>query len=47
VARNSGLALELAKRAVLPAEETSLTAGLAQERDLFGLAMAGEVGVGA
>ncbi|MBS1678206.1 MAG: enoyl-CoA hydratase/isomerase family protein [Actinobacteria bacterium] len=42
VARRSGLATELAKRAVLAAEETSLTAGLARERDLFVLAMAGE-----
>ncbi|MBS1869687.1 MAG: enoyl-CoA hydratase/isomerase family protein [Actinobacteria bacterium] len=42
IARRSGLAVELAKRAVLAAEETSLTAGLAQERDLFVLAMAGE-----
>lgn len=42
IARRSGLATELAKRAVLAAEETTLTAGLAQERDLFALAMAGE-----
>ena len=42
IAHRSGLAVELAKRAVLAAEETSLTAGLAQERDLFVLAMAGE-----
>ncbi|ADB50587.1 enoyl-CoA hydratase/isomerase family protein [Conexibacter woesei] len=42
VARRSGFATELAKRAVLAAEETTLTAGLATERDLFALAMAGD-----
>jgi len=42
IARRPGLATELAKRAVLAAEETTLTAGLAQERDLFALAMASD-----
>ncbi len=40
VARRPPLAVRLAKQAVLAAEETSLTAGLAQERRLYELSMA-------
>ncbi len=42
IARRPPLAVKLAKQAVLAAEETSLTAGLANERRLFELAMATE-----
>jgi enoyl-CoA hydratase/carnithine racemase len=42
VARRPPLAARFAKQAVLAAEETALTAGLAQERRLFELAMATE-----
>jgi enoyl-CoA hydratase/carnithine racemase len=42
VARRPPLAVRLAKQAVLAAEETSLTAGLDQERRLYELAMATE-----
>ena len=42
VARRPPLAVKLAKQAVLAAEETPLTAGLANERRLFELAMATE-----
>jgi enoyl-CoA hydratase/carnithine racemase len=42
IARRPPLAVKLAKQAVLAAEETSLTAGLANERRLFELAMGTE-----
>jgi enoyl-CoA hydratase/carnithine racemase len=42
IARRPPLAAKLAKQAVLAAEETPLTAGLANERRLFELAMATE-----
>lgn len=42
VARRPAIAVELAKRAVLAAEETPLGAGLAIERELFLLAMASD-----
>ncbi len=42
VARRPPIAVKLAKQAVLAAEETPLTAGLAQERRLYELAMATE-----
>lgn len=42
IARRPAIAAELAKRAVLAADETSMTAGLAVERELFLLAMASD-----
>ncbi|MBA2630876.1 MAG: enoyl-CoA hydratase/isomerase family protein [Thermoleophilaceae bacterium] len=42
VARRPAIAVRLAKQAVLAAEETSLGAGLVEERRLFALAMATE-----
>ncbi len=42
IARRPPLAARLAKQAVLAADETSLAAGLEQERRLFELAMATE-----
>lgn len=42
VARRAPVAARLAKQAVLTAEETPLTSGLAEERRLYGLAMATE-----
>jgi enoyl-CoA hydratase/carnithine racemase len=42
VARRPPIAVRLAKQAVLAAEETSLSAGLEQERRLYELAMATE-----
>ncbi|MBF6619298.1 MAG: enoyl-CoA hydratase, partial [Patulibacter sp.] len=42
IARRPAVAGELAKRAVLAADETPLTAGLAVERELFLLAMASD-----
>ncbi|EHN12919.1 Enoyl-CoA hydratase [Patulibacter medicamentivorans] len=42
IARRPAIAVQLAKRAVLAADETSLGAGLAVERELFLLAMASD-----
>ena len=42
VARRPAIALRLAKQAVLAADETGLTAGMDEERRLYGLAMATE-----
>ena len=42
VARRPPIAAKLAKQAVLAADETTLTAGLAHERRLYELAMATE-----